>query len=428
MNYFISNLEDVDTSKFIRRGDVSPEIKERVSTILNNVKSSRLKAILEYTEMFDQVKLTESQVKVSTQEMEGAYARITDTQLTVIRDSINSINSFHLKQKESIKDIVSTSEEGSTTLRWLPVLRTGIYVPAGKAPLPSSLLMSSIPAKIAGVKEIFICTPPKKDGNIDPSILVAANECGIKEIYKIGGAQAIAAMAYGCELFKPVDIISGPGNVYTAYAKQLVSIEGIVKIDAVAGPSEVLIIADETADSELIASDILAQAEHGVNSSAICITDSKKFAELVNVSLKMQLLNFADRGTITESLKKFGGIFIAKNLNDAINFTNNYAPEHVEIFTDKAEELATKITNAGAVFIRTGEVFGDYGFTGSNHILPTNSTARFASGVSVYTFMKYQFVESLTKKAQTKLGKKVAEFAGMEKLEAHKASAERRSK
>ncbi|MBS3068704.1 histidinol dehydrogenase [Candidatus Micrarchaeota archaeon] len=424
----VSKLSDVGIKKFLNRGSVSDEIKERVKEIINNVKERKLDAILEYTQKFDGVRIAKNEIKVTIREIEQAYSKITKEQLIAIRESVKRVKLFHLKQKRAIKDVTLKSKEGKTTLRWLPIQRVGIYAPAGKAPLPSSVLMAAIPAVIAGCKEIVLCSPPQKDGNIDPSILVVANECGVKDIYKIGGAQAIAAMAYGCELFDKVDIITGPGNIYTAYAKQLVVGEGLVKIDTLAGPSEVVIIADETANASFIASDMLAQAEHGINSSAICITTSERLVKDVKKELEAQFAILPNNESISIALENFSAILVANNMDDAISFVNTYAPEHLEIFTKNASVIAKRITNAGAVFIKTGEVFGDYGMSGSNHILPTGSAAKFSSGVSVYTFMKYQLVEQMTKIAQAQLAKTTATFARVEKLEAHARSAETRLK
>lgn len=422
----ISRLEDITIPKFLNRSSVSEAVKSRVQEILGNVRARKLDAILEYTEKFDGIRLTREQVKVSAQEIAEAYTQLSNEQLAAIRESIKRVKAFHFKQKEAIKDIVLKSKEGKTTLRWIPIARAGIYAPAGKAPLPSSVLMAAIPAQLAGVREIMLCSPPQKDGNVDPSILVVASECGIKDIYKIGGAQAIAAMAYGCELLEPVRIIAGPGNVYTAYAKQFVASEGVVKIDTMAGPTEIVVIADETANPEIVASDMLAQAEHGINSSSICITTARSLAQKVAEAVAMQLRSIPNNESIATAIENFGAVLIAKDIEEAIDFVNCFAPEHVEIFTKKSNAIAKKIANAGAVFVGTGEVFGDYGMTGSNHILPTGCAARFASGVSVFTFLKYQLVEWMTNPIQARLAPATATFARLEKLEAHARSAELR--
>lgn len=412
----------------MQRGTIDEIAKERVKEILQKVKERKLEAILECTEKFDGIKLDKGGIKVSEDEIKNAYNKLTKKQLTAIRESIKRVKIFHLKQKKAIQNITLKSKEGTTTLRWLPLEQAGIYAPAGKAPLPSSVLMAAIPAKIAGVKELVLCSPPQKDGNVDASILVVANECGINNIYKIGGAQAIGAMAYGCELFDSVDIIAGPGNVYTSYAKQLVASLGAVKIDTIAGPSEVLVLADETGSPSMIASDMLAQAEHGSNSSAICITTSEKIANQVAAELKLQVNALKDNSEIKASLANFGAVVLCETLEQAIDFVNIFAPEHAEIYTKNADAIAAKIINAGAVFIGTGEVFGDYGMSDSNHILPTGRAARFASGVSVYTFLKYQLVEKMNPAEQKNLAPLAAEFARLERLEAHARSAEQRSK
>lgn len=424
----VAKLEGVNLQKFLNRGSVSEEVKVRVAAIVQDVKQRKLAAILEYTEKFDGVKLTPEEVKVSESEMTEAYAQLSSAQLAAIRESIKRVTAFHSKQKQAIKDIELKSKEGKTTLRWVPITKAGIYAPAGKAPLPSSVLMAAIPAKIAGVREFILCSPPQKNGKIDPSILVVANECGIKEIYKIGGAQAIAAMAYGCELFDGADVIAGPGNVYTAYAKQLVASEGIVKIDTIAGPTEVVVIADETANAGVIASDMLAQAEHGINSSSICIATSESLAQKVARAVAEQLQSLPNNGAVAASIQNFGAVLVAKSIDQSIDFVNRFAPEHVEIFTKNSNAIAKKIVSVGAIFVGTGEVFGDYGMTGSNHILPTGCAARFVGGVSVFTFLKYQMVEQMDRRTQARLASATATFARLEKLEAHARSAEWRGK
>ncbi|MFH1470748.1 MAG: histidinol dehydrogenase [Candidatus Micrarchaeota archaeon] len=397
-----------------------------VESILEEVKTRKLMAVLKFTEKFDGVKIGASNLKVKETEIRGAYPKLTAAQLDAIKESIRKLSLFCSKQKESIKDVVLEAKGEKITLKWLPVSRVGVYAPAGRAPLPSSVIMSAVPAKTAGVKELVLCSPPRKDGSIDPAILVAANECRIKEIYKIGGAQAIGAMAYGCESLSPVDMICGPGNVYVTRAKQSVSAEGAVKIDTTAGPSEVLILADETANPKIVASDMLAQAEHGLTSAAICVAFSENFANQLAIELSSQLNSFEQKEPMLSSLRLFGAILVAKSLGEATQFANEFAPEHLEIFMKNPEEIAEKITNAGAVFIRTGEVFGDYGLSGGNHILPTGRAARFASPVSVFSFMKQQQVEFMSKEAQADCSGSAAEFARLESLEAHARSAETR--
>ncbi len=419
-------LQDIDIARFKNRAAISNEVKERVRQIVENVRTRGIDAVLEYTEQFDRIRLDSKTIRVTRTEIGSAYKKITNNELEVIKESIKRVRAFHLGQKKAIQNIDFETQDGITSLRWLPIPRIGVYAPAGKAPLPSSVIMAAIPAQIAGVKEIILCSPPQKNGEIDPSILVAANECGITEIYKMGGAQAIGALAYGCGLFDGVDLIAGPGNVYTAYAKDFVASEGLVKTDTRAGPSEVVVIADETANPSFVATDMLAQAEHGANSSAICIATSNPVAEMVLAELNEGISLMPKADGIIQSLKQYGAILVAQDTEEAISFVNSFAPEHVEVYTKDAEEIAPLIANAGAVFIQTSEVFGDYGMTGSNHILPTGSAARFSSGVSVYTFMKYQLVEKMSQSAQQALAPKTALFARLEQLEAHANAAEMR--
>ncbi len=305
-----------------------------------------------------------------------------------------------------------------------PIARVGIYVPGGRAPLPSSLMMAGVTARAAGVKEIIVCTPPQKEGSISPAILYVAQKLGIKEIYRIGGAQAIASMACGLtNLMEKVDMICGPGNVYAAAAKQIVSSQSLVKIDLAAGPSEVLIIADEAGNPKFIASDMLAQAEHGTNSPAILLTPSKQLAETVSIELKKQLANLNPNEIPAESIRNFGAIVLVLSIAEAIELANNYAPEHLEVFVKDAESVASKLKNAGAIFINTCETFADYGMSGGNHILPTGGTARFSSGLSVYDFVVRTYVEFMTNDEQAKLAELTGGFADIEGLEAHSKAA-----
>lgn len=424
---FTGKLEEIDPKRFVRRTVINEEVKRSVTEILHGVQERGLDFIIEeYSKKFGPGKITKENICASEEEINIAYGKITAKQLAAIRASMKRIRAFHSRQKKYLKDVVFKSSEGSVALRWIPLQRVGIYAPAGKAPLPSSVLMAAIAARIAGSTDFIVCSPMQNNGTLDPAVLVAANECGIKKVYKMGGARAVAAMACGCELFPPVQIISGPGNVYTTYAKQLVQAEGMVKVDTIAGPSEVAIIADETGNAKLIASDMLAQAEHGSNSSAVCVTTSEKLMEQVVQELEKQMDALTSNEDLRLAIRDFGAVLLARTMREAVNFVNEYTPEHVEIFTKDADAVARQIVNAGAIFIRTGEVFGDYGMSGSNHILPTSQSARFASGVSVYTFLKYQLVEKLSSKAQSQLAKVTAEFARLEKLEAHARSADNR--
>ncbi len=422
----IRNLGDTDTERFLRREEVIGEIKGIVEDVLRDIKQRKLEAILQYTKKFDQIELDENSLKLTEEDMQVAYSTLTSNQIDAIRESIKRVENFCIKQREYIKDISLETSEGTVKLNWLPLERIGIYAPAGRAPLPSSVIMASVPARIAGVKNILLCSPPQRDRSISPALAVAAKECGVVDVYKIGGSQAIGAMAYGCEIFPPVDMICGPGNNYVTCAKQLVSAYGQVKIDTVAGPSEVLIIADDTADPKIIANDMLAQAEHGETSASICITTSKAFAEALDYEIERQLDTCKEKEPMLSSLNNFGAILLAKNEKEIVSFSNEFAPEHLEIFTAEADFLSKKIKNSGAVFIRTGVVFGDYGFSGGNHILPTGRASRFASPVSVFSFMKQQQIESMSEKSQRELSKITAVFARTETLEAHARSAELR--
>lgn len=391
---------------------------------MQDVERRGIEAVLELTQKFDGVALEKGNLKVSEEEIRAAYSTVSAAQLAAMRDSLGRIKKFLLAQKKALKNIALSEGGGKTELRWLPLMRVGIYAPAGRAPLPSSVLMAAAPAQIAGCKEIILCTPPQKDGKASPAVLVAAAECGIEKIYKIGGAQAIASMAYGLDgLFGPVDIIAGPGNRYVMAAKAIAQMKGLAAVDTIAGPSEVLFLADESANAKYAAADMLAQIEHGGDSSAVLITTSRRFASAVGKELRLQLQKFRNGQAMADVLKKNCALVVAGSLDEAVEIANAYAPEHLEVYVRKPERVVGRLVNAGAVFVNTGEVFGDYGFTGANHILPTGGSARFRSGVSVLTFMRYVYVEQLGAKAQAGLAGRAAEFANLEGLEAHANSA-----
>ncbi len=336
------------------------------------------------------------------------------------------VDAFARVQKASMGEVSQEGKDGRTSLRFVPVERVGIYVPAGRAPLFSSLFMAAVPAAVAGVKEIVVCTPPQKDGKANPFILAAARMCGISRICKIGGAQAIAAMAYGIEgMMARVDVVCGPGNAYVSAAKQAVTGEG-VRIDVPAGPSEVLVIADCSANPAFVAADMLSQAEHGADSVAVCICESVGLARKVSAELSAQLGRLPEGSQARASIPKWSRIFVAKSTGDAIDAANELAPEHLELMVKDAEGLLPLVKNAGAVFVGTGEAFCDYGMSGGNHILPTNSAARAWGGVSVQAFGKWMYVESLSGAAQKRLAKTSALLARMEGLEAHAKAAEAR--
>lgn len=406
-------------NNLVNRNSNSKEIENKTKEIIENVQINGLNAVKQYTFQFDNLQI--ENFEVSKQEINAAVDGLTLNEKEVILESIKSVTNFCLVEKQQLKDVQLVNEDSSTILRSLPLQRIGIYAPAGKSPLPSSVIMAAIPAKIAGVKELILCSPPQKDGKINKYILAAAALCNVDKIYKVGGAQAIAKLAY----LDKVDLIAGPGNIYVSIAKRLVQAQGTCAIDIQAGPSEVLIIADESANEKLIAADMLAQAEHGETSAAICITTSQTLAEKLTLEIQNQLCELKDE-TAKKSIVRYGAIIIAKDVNEVIQLANEFSSEHVEVFALNAQEIASKIVNAGAVFVNTAEVFGDYGFDSSNHILPTGKSARFSSGVSVQTFLKRQYVKTATLKAQKKWAQNCANFARIEKLEAHAKSAEAR--
>ncbi len=339
------------------------------------------------------------------------------------------LENFSKAQRATLKDVVETSPDSTTKLTFRPLQRVGVYVPGGRAPLFSSLFMAAVPAKVAGVEEIIVCTPPQRDGRVDRYVLAAAKMCGVDKVYRMGGAQAIAAMAYGIDgLLEPVDLICGPGNAFVSAAKQEVSSSTGVRIDVPAGPSEVLIIADATADAALVAADMLAQLEHGPDSAALCVTTSSEIAKKVAVQLEKQLSALGPGNQAQRSLPKWGRIWIAKNLEQALDAANEVAPEHLELMVKDARALVPKVKNAGAVFILTGEAFCDYGLSGGNHILPTGASARAWGGVSLQTFGKWMYVEEIGREPQRKLARKAALLARIEGMEAHARAAEARDK
>ncbi|MBI5223237.1 histidinol dehydrogenase [Candidatus Micrarchaeota archaeon] len=431
----VQRLIDADLSKLLDRGTTKTNVMQTVQSVFEAIKLRGLTAALEFTKQFDGVTFKfASELCVSDASIKEAYSKLSKEQISAIKDSITRVRAFCIAQLQNVQNTKLKTAEGITELRWLPIERVGIYAPAGRAPLPSSVIMGAITAKVAGVRKLILCAPPQKDGTINPAILVAANECGITEIYKIGGAQAIAAMTYGLSAsnieFPAVDMICGPGNAYVAYAKQYAASEGRVKIDTIAGPSEVLILADKTANPKLVAADMLAQAEHGPTSAAICVSCSESFSQSLAIELDRQLNAFGEgekQEPMRTSLRNWGAILVAESLDQAIDFVNDFASEHVELYLENADKVANRITFAGAIFIGTGEVFGDYGMAGGNHILPTGRSARFASPVSVYSFLRQQQIEKMNTDAQAQLAEATADFARVETLEAHARSAEVRA-
>ncbi|HCL02173.1 MAG TPA: histidinol dehydrogenase [Lachnoclostridium phytofermentans] len=393
------------------------EYEDQVSGIISEVKKRGDEALFDYSLRFDKATITKETIQVSEEEIAKAYEQIPTKTLEVIRKSIQNIEAYHQKQKQySWFD----SEPSGIILgqKVTAIDAVGVYVPGGKAAYPSSVLMNVLPAKVAGVRRIAMTTPPGADGNINPGTLVAAKEAGVTEIYKVGGAQAIAALAYGTESIKKVDKIVGPGNIYVALAKK--AVYGNVSIDSIAGPSEILVIADETANPRFVAADLLSQAEHDELASSILITTSESLAKEVSDEVDgfLEVLNRSD--IIRASLDNYGYILVAKNLNEAIDTANEIASEHLEIMTKNAFEVMTKIKNAGAIFIGeySSEPLGDY-FAGPNHVLPTNGTAKFFSPLSVDDFIKKSSIISYSREALLPVYEDIVTFAKAEGLTAH---------
>ena len=393
------------------------EFEGRVNDIVNRVREQGDEALFEYTKAFDKADINISNVKVTEQEIEEAYGLVDKKLLEVIRKAKENIWDYHIKQRQySWFD----SKENGTILgqKVTPLKDVGVYVPGGKAVYPSSVLMNVLPAKAAGVDHIVMCTPPMVEGKVYPSTLVAAKEAGVDEIYKAGGAQAVAAMAFGTKSIPKVDKIVGPGNIYVALAKKAVF--GHVSIDSIAGPSEILVLADETANPRYVAADLLSQAEHDELASAILITTSEKLAKEVSLEVDKFTEILSRREIIEKSLENYGCIFVADTLEDAIDAANDIASEHMEIVAKDAFTLMTKIRNAGAIFIGeySSEPLGDY-FAGPNHVLPTNGTAKFFSPLSVDDFIKKSSIISYSREALAPVYKDIVQFAECEELTAH---------
>ena len=392
------------------------EFEGRVNAIIEEVRNNRDQAVFNYTKQFDGADINAGNILVTEEEIAEAYEQVDTTLLAVIRKSLVNIKKYHEKQ---VQNSWFTTEDGIILGQKVTALATvGVYVPGGKAVYPSSVLMNVLPAKVAGVDRIVMCTPPGKDGKVYPSTLVAAKEAGVDEIYKVGGAQAIAAMAFGTESVPKVDKIVGPGNIYVALAKKAVF--GYVSIDSIAGPSEILVLADETANPCYVAADLLSQAEHDEMASAILITTSQKLAEEVSAEIDQFVAELSRKEIIQKSLDNYGYILVADNMEEAIDTVNAIASEHMEIVTADPFHVMTKIRNAGAIFIGeySSEPLGDY-FAGPNHVLPTNGTAKFFSALSVDDFIKKSSIISYSREALEKVHKDIEQFAECEKLTAH---------
>lgn len=388
-----------------------------VNDILLNVRTNKDEALFKYTKDFDKADINASNIVVTKEEIEEAYTKVDPALVDVIRKSLKNIKEYHEKQKQySWFD----SKPDGTILgqKVTPLARAGVYVPGGKAAYPSSVLMNVVPAKVAGVEQIIMCTPPDHEGKVYPTTLVAANEAGVDVVYKAGGAQAIAAMAYGTESIPKVDKICGPGNIYVALAKKAVF--GYVSIDSVAGPSEILVIAEETANPRYVAADLLSQAEHDEMASAILITTSSELANKVSAEIDGFLKELSRSEIISKSLDNYGYILLVDDINEAVSVANDIASEHLEIVTKDPFNVMTKIKNAGAIFLGeySSEPLGDY-FAGPNHVLPTNGTAKFFSALSVDDFIKKSSIISYSREALEAIHNDIENFASAEHLTAH---------
>jgi len=404
------------TNMLKRSPDSYPREEAIVADIIKNVRERGDEAVFEYTKNFDKAEICAGNFIVTPEEEAEAYEKVDKDLIEIIKRAIARIRAFHEHEKQ---ESWFTTENGMVLgQRVTPLQRAGVYVPGGKAAYPSSVLMNVIPAQVAGVPEIVMCTPPGKDGKITPTTLVAAKEAGVGTIYKVGGAQAIAAMAYGTESLKKVDKITGPGNIFVALAKK--AVYGHVSIDSVAGPSEVTVLADDSANAHFVAADLLSQAEHDELASCILVTTSRKLAEDVSREVDEYLKVLSRSAIIKKSLDNFGRILVAKSMDDAITAVNEIAPEHLEIVTRDPFLLMTRIKNAGAIFIgeHSSEPLGDY-FAGPNHVLPTNGTAQVFSALSVDDFIKKTSIIYSSREALAALHEDVENFAKAEGLTAH---------
>ena len=393
------------------------EYESTVADIIADVRANKNQAVFSYTRKFDKWEIDETNIRVTPAEMDEAFAAIDEEFIRVMKASAQNITDFHKKQLHN--SWIDPKPDGSILgQKILPIAISGVYVPGGKAAYPSSVLMNVIPAKVAGVKRIIMTTPAGADGKVNPGTLVAAQIAGVDEIYKVGGAQAIAAMAFGTESIPKVDKITGPGNIFVALAKK--ACFGYVSIDSIAGPSEILVIADESANPRYVAADLLSQAEHDELASAILITTSEALADQVSVEIESFLKELSREEIIRKSLDNYGYQLIADSMEDAVDAANAIASEHLEILTKDPYQVMTRIENAGAIFLGeySSEPLGDY-YAGPNHILPTNGTARFFSPLNVDDFMKKTSIISYSREALEKAHKDIELFAKQEGLTAH---------
>lgn len=409
--------KDILSNLLKRSPDNYGTYEATVKEIVEDVHINRDAALFKYTEKFDKAKITAENIRVTESEIAEAYEQVSPELLEIIRKAITNIRVYHEKQKQySWFD----SEDNGSMLgqKVTPIEKVGVYVPGGKAVYPSSVLMNVIPAKVAGVKHIVMTTPCDSEGKVYPMTLVAANEAGVDAVYKAGGAQAIAALAYGTESVPKVDKIVGPGNIFVALAKRTVF--GHVSIDSVAGPSEILVLADETANSRYVAADLLSQAEHDEMASAILVTTSRTLAEQVSAEVEAFIETLSRKEIIRKSVDTYGYILVAKSMDDAVDTVNDIASEHLEIVTANPFDTMTRIKNAGAIFLGnySSEPLGDY-FAGPNHVLPTNGTAKFFSPLSVDDFIKKSSIIYYSREALEPVYKDIIAFAESEQLTAH---------
>ncbi|SET72863.1 histidinol dehydrogenase [Salinibacillus kushneri] len=388
---------------------------DSVKAILHDVKNNKDEALRRLTEQFDHVKLND--IKVSKAEIIEAYGAVEKRFIEAVKQAISNIQSFH--EKQTRQSWMDTSPSGTILGQLIrPLAKVGIYVPGGRAAYPSSVLMNAIPAQVAGVEEIVMVTPPNKNGKVNPGVLIAANELGIKQIFKIGGAQAVGALAYGTQSIPKVDKITGPGNIFVALAKK--EVYGLVDIDLVAGPSEILILADETANPKLVAADLLSQAEHDPLSSATLITVSERLAYQVDTEISQQLQHLPKREIAAESIEKQGAIYVVSSIAAAVQMANDFAPEHLELLVKEPFSYVGQIKNAGAIFVgeNSTEAIGDY-FAGPNHVLPTGGTAKFSSPLGVDDFLKKSSLISYSKNDLDEYADSIATLAQFEELQGH---------
>lgn len=393
------------------------EYEAVVADIIENVKKNGDEAVFSYTKKFDKFDLNEANIKVTAEEIKQAYEEMDSQLIEVIKKSAENIRAYHTKQLRN--SWFDPRPDGTILgMKITAIEKAGVYVPGGKAAYPSSVLMNVIPAKVAGVDQIIMTTPCNSEGKVNPGTLVAADIAGVDVIYKVGGAQAIASMAYGTKSIPKVDKITGPGNIFVALAKK--AVYGHVSIDSIAGPSEILVLADETANPRYVAADLLSQAEHDELASAILITTSKELAEKVSAQVDIFVQELSRTEIMEKSLENYGYILVADNMEDAIDAANEIASEHLEILTANPFDVMTRIRNAGAIFLGeySSEPLGDY-FAGPNHILPTNGTAKFFSPLNVDDFIKKTSIISYSREALEKVHKDIELFAESEGLTAH---------